>query len=123
MQHRRQHVVEVLRKTGFPAIAEAGLRVLPDPVEVEDVEKFLASFGITCGMFGRWLGSRRLRLSAPPLLLPPRRFSAIRDVRPGPPARPRMLAESRLPALVVACHGIFGATTIVLVLAAVVGAP
>src|SRR5215469_12486623 len=75
MQHRRQHVVQVLRKTGFPEIADAGLRVLPDPVEVEDVEKFLASFGITCGMFGRWLGSRRLRFTEPPLLFPPALFS------------------------------------------------
>jgi hypothetical protein len=62
----------------------------------------VAVFGFS--MFGRWLGSRRRRLRP----LPPA------DGSPSP--RPRMLAESRLPIVLVACHGVFGATTILLVL-------
>jgi hypothetical protein len=76
----------------------------------------VALFGFS--MFGRWLGSRRLRVTA----LPPARRSSIPDpVRPGMLPRSQTLAESRLPALVVACHGVFGAATIVLVLAAATG--
>jgi hypothetical protein len=64
-------------------------------------------------MFGRWLGSRRLRVGA------------LRLPSPSGPSRtlPRSLtlAESRLPVLLVACHGVFGATTIVLVLASATG--
>jgi manganese efflux pump family protein len=77
----------------------------------------VAVFGFS--MFGRWLGSRRLRMRA---LSPPQSRSSIHDLR-----RTRLLprslilAESRLPALVVVCHGVFGATTIVLVLAATTG--
>jgi hypothetical protein len=57
----------------------------------------VALFGFS--MFGRWLGSRRLR------------------VDPGPG---RMLPEARLPSAIVLCHGL-GATTIVLVLLATGG--
>jgi hypothetical protein len=77
----------------------------------------VAVFGFS--MFGRWLGSRRLRAGA--LSLPPR-TSSIPDLgRPRLLPRSLILAESRLPALLVACHGVFGATTIVLVLAAATG--
>lgn len=77
----------------------------------------VAVFGFS--MFGRWLGSRRLHVAALPI---PRRPSSIPDVRrPRTLNRSLMLAESRLPALLVACHGVFGATTIVLVLASATG--
>jgi manganese efflux pump family protein len=78
----------------------------------------VAAFGFS--MFTRWLGSRRLRM-VPLVPLDPHPSSGP---DPGPPrTRPRrqMLAESRLPVLVVICHGVFGATTIVLVLAAATG--
>jgi manganese efflux pump family protein len=77
----------------------------------------VAVFGFS--MFGRWLGSRRLRVAAPALS---RRTSSIPDPwRPGTLPRSLILAESRLPALLVLCHGVFGATTIVLVLATATG--
>jgi hypothetical protein len=60
----------------------------------------VAVFGFS--MFGRWLGSRRLRVAAQP-------------------RRAGVLAESRLPIVLVAVHGLFGATTIVLVLATATG--
>ena len=77
----------------------------------------VAVFGFS--MFGRWLGSRRLRAGRLSL---PQVGSSIPD-RGGPRRLPRslILAESRLPALVVICHGVFGATTIVLVLSAAIG--
>lgn len=59
----------------------------------------VALFGFS--MFGRWLGSRRLRVAAV--------------------SGDSVLAESRLPTILVLCHGAFGATTIVLVLLATIG--
>jgi hypothetical protein len=54
-------------------------------------------------MLGRWFGSRRMR-----------RAIANPGTRPAP-------AESVIPAAVVVVHGMFGGTTIVLVLAAALG--
>lgn len=59
----------------------------------------VAVFGFS--MFARWLGSRRLRVAAV--------------------SRDKVLAESRLPTILVLCHGVFGATTIALVLLTTIG--
>lgn len=71
-------------------------------------------------MFGRWLGSRRLRLAALPESS--RRSPVQNPRRAWTRPRPATLPESRLPVILVACHGVFGATTIVLVLATAAGA-
>ena len=77
----------------------------------------VAAVGFT--MFGRWLGSRRLRQAALP---GSQRLSAVPDPRrAGTSPRAATLPESRLPVILVACHGLFGATTIVLVLATATG--
>jgi hypothetical protein len=47
MQLTRQHVVDVLRRTGFAEAAEDASRTLPDPVELDDVLLFLVPYGIT----------------------------------------------------------------------------
>ena len=47
MQVARQHVVELLRGSGLPELAEEARRTLPDPVEYDRAERFLAQFGIT----------------------------------------------------------------------------
>ena len=47
MQVTRQHVVDILRIAGLPALAEEARRVLPDPVEYDHAERFLAQYGIT----------------------------------------------------------------------------
>ena len=47
MQVTRQHVVDILRITGLSALAEEAHRVLPDPVEYNCAEHFLAEYGIT----------------------------------------------------------------------------
>ena len=47
MQVTRQHVVDILRITALPDLAEQAHRVLPDPVEYNRAERFLARYGIT----------------------------------------------------------------------------
>jgi hypothetical protein len=47
MQLTRQHVVDLLRRTGFAEAAQDASRTLPDPVELDDVLLFLVPYGIT----------------------------------------------------------------------------
>jgi hypothetical protein len=47
MQVTRQHVVDILRIAGLQTLAEEARRVLPDPVEYDHAERFLAQYGIT----------------------------------------------------------------------------
>ena len=47
MQVTRQHVVDILRMAALPELAEEAYRVLPDPVEYNQAERFLAQYGIT----------------------------------------------------------------------------
>jgi hypothetical protein len=46
MQVTRQHVIDTLRKLGLPQVAEEASRVLPDPVDLDQVEEFCARHGI-----------------------------------------------------------------------------
>ena len=55
MQVSRQDVVNMLRITGLPELAEEAHRVLPDPVEYSHAATFLAQYGISKD----WLISRR----------------------------------------------------------------
>jgi hypothetical protein len=47
MQSARQDVVDMLRRTGLPELAEEALRVLPDPVDLDFAAKVLQSYGVT----------------------------------------------------------------------------
>jgi len=47
MQVTRQHVVDILRIAALPDLAEEALQALPDPVEYNRAERFLALYGIT----------------------------------------------------------------------------
>ena len=47
MQLTRQHVVDLLRRTGFSAAADEALRMLPDPVDLDEAAKWGARYGIT----------------------------------------------------------------------------
>jgi hypothetical protein len=47
MQVTRQHVVDILRIAALPDLAEEARRALPDPVEYNHAERFLAQYGIT----------------------------------------------------------------------------
>lgn len=42
----RQWVVDTLRRLGYPREAEEALRVLPDPVDLEQVQEFGDQHGI-----------------------------------------------------------------------------
>jgi len=47
MQVTREHVVGILRMAALPDLAEEARRVLPDPVEYNRAERFLAEYGVT----------------------------------------------------------------------------
>jgi hypothetical protein len=47
MQCARQDVIDVLRRTGLPELAEEALRVLPDPVDLDYAAAILQSYGVT----------------------------------------------------------------------------
>jgi hypothetical protein len=56
MQVSRQHVVDILSKAGFAKVAEEASRVLTDPVDVDEVQRFLEQFGITRDEFISQMG-------------------------------------------------------------------
>jgi hypothetical protein len=43
---RRGEVESILRKAGLPDLAELVERSLPDPVELQEVQKLLAPYGV-----------------------------------------------------------------------------
>ena len=47
MQVTREHVVGILRMAALPELAKEARRVLPDPVEYNRAERFLAEYGVT----------------------------------------------------------------------------
>jgi len=47
MQVSREHVVEVLRTAGMYDVAEEANRSLPEQLDLERAEEFLAPYGIT----------------------------------------------------------------------------
>jgi hypothetical protein len=47
VQVTREHVVGILRIAALPDLAEEALRMLPDPVEYNFAERFLAEYGVT----------------------------------------------------------------------------
>lgn len=49
-QFTRQYVVEVLRRTGYAELAEEAERVLPDPVAVNELEKWSGLHGISVNL-------------------------------------------------------------------------
>jgi hypothetical protein len=49
MQYSREHFALTLRRAGFAEAAGQALRVLPDPVDDDQIAAFLAPYGITLG--------------------------------------------------------------------------
>jgi hypothetical protein len=43
----RQHIVEVLRRTGLTEVAAEALRTLPDPVERTELDRFCRAHGLS----------------------------------------------------------------------------
>jgi hypothetical protein len=52
----KHHVVRLLREAGLPGVADEAERVLPDPVEYDRAESFLAQHGITKDGLISWRG-------------------------------------------------------------------
>jgi hypothetical protein len=47
MQCSRQEIVDVLRRTGFPKVADEVPRLLPDPVDLHQAARVLEPYGIS----------------------------------------------------------------------------
>jgi hypothetical protein len=47
MKVGRHHVVDLLRRTGLPEAADEAERVLPDPVDMDDVIQWGQKHGVT----------------------------------------------------------------------------
>lgn len=56
MEVPRKHVIQILQVAGLHAVAEEAERVLPDPVEYDRAEAFLAQHGITKDRLISWVG-------------------------------------------------------------------
>ena len=46
-QYSRQHVIDVLRRAGWPDLADEASRTLPDPVEVTHLEAWAIQHGVS----------------------------------------------------------------------------
>jgi len=46
MQYSRQEIVALMRRTGYGDLADEAERVLPDPVDVSQLESFTNSRGV-----------------------------------------------------------------------------
>ena len=46
-QYSRQHVVDLLKRTGHPQLADEASRVLPDPVDINRASAWLMRHGLT----------------------------------------------------------------------------
>ena len=47
MQVSKQELVDALRRTGFPEVADEFQRVLPDPVDLDQAAQVADRYGIT----------------------------------------------------------------------------
>jgi hypothetical protein len=46
-QYSRQHVIDLLNRLGYKQLAEEASRVLPDPVDVDQVSAWWAQHGLS----------------------------------------------------------------------------
>ena len=46
-QYSRQWVIDMLRRLDFPGAAEEAATVLPDPVDIDELEEFAQRHGIS----------------------------------------------------------------------------
>jgi hypothetical protein len=63
VQYSREHFALTLRRTGFPEAAEEAVRVLPDPVDGDQIAAFLAPYGITLDEIVSRMGGASERLA------------------------------------------------------------
>ena len=46
-QYSKQWVIDLLRRLDFPAAADEAVKTLPDPVDLDELEKFAQRHGIS----------------------------------------------------------------------------
>jgi hypothetical protein len=46
-QYSRQHVIDLLKRTGYPKLAEEASQVLPDPADLDRISAWLMRHGLT----------------------------------------------------------------------------
>jgi hypothetical protein len=46
LQYSREEVVAIMRRTGYPELADEAERVLPDPVDSDQLEAFARRHGV-----------------------------------------------------------------------------
>jgi hypothetical protein len=46
MGYSRQEIVEILRRTGYTELADEAERVLPDPIDIDQLTAFAQSHGV-----------------------------------------------------------------------------
>ena len=56
MQIRKQDLVDTLRSAGFSQVADEAMRVLPDPVDREQLLEWLERQGISRDQIISWMG-------------------------------------------------------------------
>ena len=57
MSESRQHLVEVLRRTGLTEVAAEALRTLPDPIERPELDRFCRDHGLSAQSLMERLGA------------------------------------------------------------------
>jgi hypothetical protein len=56
VEHRRQDIVNMLRRAGFAEVAEKAMKELPDPVDVEQAVKWAGKHGLSADMLISQMG-------------------------------------------------------------------
>jgi len=46
-QYSRQEIAEIMRRTGYTELADEAERVLPDPVDSDQLEAFASRYGVS----------------------------------------------------------------------------
>ena len=47
MQYPKQEIVRIFRRTGYAELADEAERVLPDPVDSDQLEAFASRYGVS----------------------------------------------------------------------------
>ena len=53
---RKPDLVDMLRSAGFPRVADEAMRVLPDPVDREELLEWLERQGVSRDQMISWMG-------------------------------------------------------------------
>jgi len=54
---KRDDVARILRRVGFPEVADAAVKALPDPATLDEVIRFLGPYGISLSVLTDRMGA------------------------------------------------------------------